>query len=230
MRNLSLFITAAALLVFVQGCSLKHAVGYTNNELVWRQAFGDMKTELSLSAKMQNSFADDTTEVYGLYRSEETGTETADLSVGLGFYYSLFKNDIFDISAGLKYRNYFRLAYEYNYYFENYGNVRRYHYDETLEFDFMYSNRVSIMLPEAEIKCPFMENLKFTFSVELLYIAWRYDAGRYDYNFWQDVATYSTYTEGDSSSVAAPGKVNNFRGGSDIFSLGGITAGILYYF
>jgi hypothetical protein len=233
MRKIPLFIILAVLFAFTQGCSIRQSLGYADNDLSWRQSFGDMKTEVSLGCSMANKFGD----VAGIdpnthiYYSNETGTVDVDVPLALGFYYRVFKNKVFDVSAGIKYTNNFKAVYKYTYEYRNNINTRHYHYDETLKLDLFTSNRVSLIFPDAEIKCPFSDNLKFTFSVELLYIGWRYNGGNYNYEFWQDVATNAAYTDGGNpGSAAAPGAINSVRGGSDIFSIGAINAGILYYF
>jgi hypothetical protein len=231
MRKIAAFLILTAILAVSAGCGLKQSLNLANNELSWRQYFGGMKTEVSLGCGINNSFDDGSSLANGIYHSWETGSDAVDVSLGLGFYYGLFKNDIFNLSAGLKYRNYFRGVYSYDYSFVNYSIVRHYSYMETLVIDYFSSNRVSVIFPDVEIKCPLSDNLKFTFNVELLYVAWRYNGGKINYSFWQDVATNTTYTQGGNpGSVEAPGAVNDVKGGSDIFSIGGINVGILYYF
>jgi hypothetical protein len=230
MRKIHLYLILAVLLALAQGCSLKHSLGYVNNELAWRQSFGDMKTELSLGGGTLNNFSDGVTDANGIYTSTETGRIQTDISLGLAYYYRVFKNDIFDISAGLKFRNYFRFDYNYTYYYQNYSIVRHYNYNESLDFGFFNSNRVSVMFPDAEIKCPFSDNLKFTLSVELVYVKWRYNGGNHLYNFWQDVSTNTGYHEGGSDKTNGPGAAYGLKGGSEMFSIGGINAGLLYYF
>jgi len=232
MRRIAALIIPAVLLAFMQGCGFRQSIGYVNNDLAWRQASGEIKTEVSLGGNVVNQFNDKTIDVPGYYYySDETGDINTNLSLGLAFYYRLFKNDIFDLSAGLKFTNYFNVDYNYLYYFDLLGPLKHYHYDETMQFDYLNSNRVSILFPDVEIKCPFSDNLKFVFSVELLYISWRYNNGYIKYTFSQDVSTSTRYTEGGNpGSVAAPGAINSVKGGSDIFSIGGVNLGLLYYF
>jgi len=231
MRKISLYLICVVMLAFAQGCSLKHSLGYVNNELAWRQSFGDMKTEVSLGGNVFNQFGDSVTDMPGYqYHSEETGYINTGFSLGLACYYRVFQNDIFDLSAGLKFTNYFNVSYNYTYYFNFQGDQRKYHYEESMQLDFFNSNKASILFPDLEIKCPFLDNLKFVLNVELVYIAWHYNGGYYKYEFWQDVASNEDYSEGSSDKINGPGAINGIRTGSGIFSIGGINAGILYYF
>jgi hypothetical protein len=241
MRKINTFLLLAGLLVLLGACSAKHGIGYVNNEFVWRQSFGDIKTEVSLGGSVANSFDDRTAYYLGdeipgnekRYKSQETGSVNTCASLGLAAYYRIFKNDIFDVSAGLKYRNYFSAAYQYLYYFENYVNYpyeRLYHYDESLEINFFSKHKISLMFPDVEIKCPFMENMKFTFSAELVYVKWKNKGGNYLYNFRQDVSTVSGYAEDAVETVNRPGAADSVSFSSDFFNLGSINLGVLYYF
>lgn len=231
MKRTAALIIAAAMLAAFSACSARHGIGYVNNELSYRAAFEGMKAEVSLGGSDSNEFDDSVTDLPGLYyKSEETGAVNAQATLGLAYYYTVFKNGIFDVSAGIKYRNYFTVAYNYTYYYEAYVGSKKYHYDEALDFGYFNSNRASLIFPDAEIICPFMENLKFTVSVELVYLKWKYKGGNRVYTFSQDVSTNIAYAESDTDVTIAPGAVESMSFGTDIFSLGGIHAGIIYYF
>jgi hypothetical protein len=232
MKKNALLIASAALLIFVSACSLKNSVGYVNNSLAWRAGMGDIKAEVSLGVSVKNDYSDiPEIDLPGLYyKTGETGVDTADAWLGIAGYYRLFKNDIFDISAGLKFSNNFKTEYDYTYYYEAYTGSRSYHYDENFAFNFFSENKLSLILPDAEIKCPFSDNMKFTVSAELIYLKWRYNGGKYKSRFTQDVSTYTPYAENFEEKTEGPGAVNDVSFGSDIFRLGTINIGVLYYF
>lgn len=231
MRKIPVIIILSAFLALTQGCALKHSIGYVSNELVWRQSFGDVKTQVSLGGSVNNSFADAVTDDPGLYyKQEETGGVVADAWLGLGVFYRIFKNDIFDLSAGIKFRNNFRADYNYLYYYEAYTGLRSYHYDEEFVFNYFSANKLSLMLPDVEIKSPFSDNIKFTFSLELVYLKWFYNGGKYVSTFRQDVSTIAIYSEESKEIFEAIGAVNSVEAGSGLTYFGAINLGILYYF
>ncbi|HRU40233.1 MAG TPA: hypothetical protein P5511_10170 [Candidatus Goldiibacteriota bacterium] len=232
MKKTTLALAAAVMAAFIQGCSLKHGIGYVNDEIALRVYLDevDVKLEASLGIGVRNDFDDTSYDIGIFYRSQETGSVRAVAPLGLAAYYTFYKGDFFDLSAGLKYRKYFGAAYSYLYYFEKYPDTKKYYYEENLDIVYAADNKASLVFPDIELKCPFMENLKFTASLELLYVRWTNKGGNYFYRFVQSVKTNEGYSEETDEVFNDPGPADSVQVGSGLFAPAELKIGIIYYF
>lgn len=233
MRKIILVPVLAAVLLASQGCSVKRGVGLVNDSLTYREDFGNFRAEISLGAVVHNYFSDYDyyPTPYSYYR-QETGQVGTAVPAGAGVYYRLFANDIFTVSAGLKYYDY--LAYNYNYTYSYYRpntQEETYNYREDFRIDYFSSGKVSVIFPDVEVNLPFSRDMKLAVNMELVYMRWYNTGGYYASAYEQNLDTYTGYTNPvDTFSYNAPGKITGVSLGSGLFYLGSINMGVMYYF
>jgi hypothetical protein len=237
MRKILLAAALAAVIAVTQGCAVKRGVGLVNNELTYREDYGKVTAEISAGAAVNNSFSDFEDllppmppSIY-LDHKQENGQVSVAVPVGIGVYYKLFTNDVFALSAGLKYYDYFAYNYDYIYYYEKRTSESIYDYTENVRIDYFSSNKASVIFPDVEIKLPFFDNLRLAVNVELIYLRWYYSGGYYTSAYERRLSNSTgNTTPVDRYSYISPGRVTGVNVGSGLFYLGTINMGVMYYF
>jgi len=228
MRNKILVAIVVFFIVTTQGCSFKRGVGYVNDALTIRDWYGDIGVEMSIVASVDNRYDDYETVYPGYYRKSEYGMTDVPVELSMGILYSVFKNEHVRINAGVKYSNYFRIAYYYYYSYTEYDYSREYYYRDELTVSYFTENKIGFIFPDIEINTPFIDNLKFVFSFELFHLNLYFANGYYRDKFEQRLNNYG-YSELFDSTACFP-EFDKIVIGTSGFDLGSIKIGLLYYF